>query len=811
MYTLFKKELRQHGILAVAMVFMCLCFQIGIVEWYEFIQVSIDGGSFFAFTLFMVVLYAGVAAALAYSTEHADNTFTFLRNLPISWQTVAVGKTAWVLCGTVLVLIGNLLLYAACIGTGFVTDTAFNGGRIATVLGVGTIEALVWGFFWSTRCRSQVHALIATCLCACVSLYLVTYFFAGDHFDPFEMYFSVIPHRLAVAGLVALAAVWGMSRWFSFEGKRPFLARLYPEKFTLPYPKQVQSPFFALVHQHIRHASIIYPLGILSMIGWTIGLTVASLGFAYNIESPKLDLMNRGDALWCLAVILIAAVYGSVFCMGLFWATIFGHDQKKNSYQFLSRLGVHEGTVWWSRMVPALVFYVPVILGFAAVGGAILYGQIHYAGFYANRVEETIWEHLWLWAPMGFTIWLAPMAVGAFISISFRSQMVAIALTAGGFLLPIFWGMFILQIFGCSPWWTTVPICIAILVASRIRAAYWLRETCTWRSRVIPLVPLFAVFLAVLTAIPFVRIYSVPHISWEQIDAYFDQANLGDMKRDPVKRKALLQHISQHGTVPPEYEIWLEKIKGSASEWELNILSGLTFEEYIILCHMRQYDRLDKFFSRDYWREQRESGGSYLYNTWSWLPFMPWERTRRERVLRCNLVANIAEMGGVSEKRAVTIRDLCKRKTDGHVLLDDAVWMATPGDFVIRIICFQQMRHVFQAIDKWYAEHGTLPESLDELVESGYLSAFPEHPFTAEQMEYYRNAHAPGVVFDGCIFSGVLSANDTDRHGIWSERQAQRDSLHETFLRFGGTYLRLGKWVYVIVEEERSQEAEFRK
>jgi hypothetical protein len=328
------------------------------------------------------------------------------------------------------------------------------------------------------------------------------------------------------------------------------------------------------------------------------------------------------------------------------------------------------------------------------------------------------------------------------------------------------------------------------------------------------LVPVFAVSLAVLTAIPFVRIYSVPYVSWEQIDAYFDQAEFEeDIIRSPEKRKALLQHIAKHGTVPPEYEHWLEKIKRSAVERELNILSGCTFEEYLLLCHVLQHERLDKIFSREHWREVKESGGTYKYDTWSWLPFMPWERTRMERVQRCNLVANIAEMGGLQDKRAVAIKKLCEQKDGRFSPLDDAVWIKASGDIVIRIICLEQMKHVFRAIEKWYAEHESLPESLDVLVESGYLSAFPEHPFTREPMEYFRDAPAPvGVVAKNISFL-ILGTGDVDvarqevrdrmrreaeMHGISIPEQAYYSE--NIFLESGGTYLRLGKWMYVIME-----------
>jgi hypothetical protein len=48
-----------------------------------------------------------------------------------------------------------------------------------------------------------------------------------------------------------------------------------------------------------------------------------------------------------------------------------------------------------------------------------------------------------------------------------------------------------------SPLLTTLPICIALLVASRMRATYWLRDMFTWRTRLIPLIPVVGTVLVI--------------------------------------------------------------------------------------------------------------------------------------------------------------------------------------------------------------------------------------------------------------------------------------------------------------------------
>jgi len=801
---IFKKEFHQHGAFAVAMVCMCLFVQIGYVEWMKFTKVSIDGQWFFGIALFVTALYAGCAAALAYSTEHADNTFIFLRKLPVSWQAIACGKAAWVLCGTVFVLLCNLLLYAGCIGTGYVTEIVADPSRTCAVLSVAMLEAFVWGFVWSTRCRSQVHALLAAGISAVVTLYLITYFFATQDYIAIRMYYEVIPHRLVALIPVALVAVWGMRKWFSFEAKRPLVARLYPEKMTLAYPQRVQHPFVALVHHHIRHASILYLLGIFSMVVFSAGCLWIVFGFVFDIDSSEIinERNFSQDAIWWFGVLLVLGTTSSVVGMLLYWATIFGHDQKQKSYQFLSRIGVHEGKVWWSRMLPAMVCYVFVIVCFAGSGT--------YCEFWSHKSRTLVidWKEFWqLYAPMTCIVWLAPMAMGAFLSISFRSQMVAIALTAGGLCLPIVWAMFTMEILGCSAWWTTVPICVALLVASRIRAAYWLRENFSWRSRLIPLAPVFGVILAVVMAIPCVRVFSVPYVSWKQIDAYFDQAEFPNMHRNPEKRKALLQHIAKHSTVPPEYEKRSAMLYDYATLWELNAFSDCTFEEFLLL-NCQTYRSWDDLFTRKFWREQQKEFDFYPYLRW--LPYMPWEKLRAERIWRLNLVRGLVDAGWLQDAKATAIIKKHRNLKDRSVLSKWYAHFSVPGSWEEQIVCSQQLRIVFRAIDKWYADHeNTLPESLDELVEGGYLSAFPEHPFTGELMQYFYHAMPPSDIIVtryanyGMVGLGDRSTLSQEQKDCHNKRYKE---VSEAFPETGGTYLRLGKWVYLIVEPDQTED-----
>jgi hypothetical protein len=281
--------------------------------------------------------------------------------------------------------------------------------------------------------------------------------------------------------LVGLFALWGVFRWFHYDTKRSLLARLNigQQIILFPYPETVQSPFFALVHQHIRHASLIYPFGILCFIVW-------ALGSLYLCVFPD-EFYSSPNILWGVGCTIC------VFGMLLFWGTIFGHDQRNDSYKFLTRLGVHPGMVWWSRMLPPLPLY--AFAGLCYLGAFLV--AVAYEPFDNHTV--TFWGTIWF----GFLVWLAPMATGSFASIYSRSQASGVVITWGVTYLLVLWALYWVITFELanSPLWTTIPICFALLVASRLRASYWLREISTWRSRLIPLIPLFATLLVIVTAL----------------------------------------------------------------------------------------------------------------------------------------------------------------------------------------------------------------------------------------------------------------------------------------------------------------------
>ena len=795
---LFVKEFRQHGAFAIAMVFMCLFMQIAFSVMAHFTGLPLGGANFLIIAIIITALYAGAVTALAYSTEHADGTFVFLRKMPISLAVLAGGKIGWALCGTALVLAANMVLasvWLASVGGGSDFD------KIWLAWGLGIAEAFVWGLFWSTRCRSQVNALIAGYLCAAGTAFGITFlyftFVAPYDNDVLNMYVTVAPLRWAAIAIVGLIAVWGAFRWFEFETKVTAVSRFSLQNVgLLRYPQRVQYPFIALIHHHMRHASLIYHLGILCMVVWSLAFLSfwflhAFYGFL-DIRGIEMMLQGYQFYLWLGALICVAG-------MVLFWATIFGHDQKNDSYRFLSRIGIPEGAVWWSRMVPALFFYGLVIISLAFTMAVAFLSHVWRGGFSDYDLQQ--FQHQIVPTLQAcFTVWLVPMAVGAYISISLRSQMVAISLVPAAALTLLGWAYLLYVLFAASPMWTTVPICIALLVASRIRATYWLRETFSWRSRLIPLVPVFATILAIMIALPIVRVYSVPYVSWQQIDAYFDQTDL-DRIRSPERRKALMQYIAQHKAVPPEYKHLVETID---TEWfHIRDVGDVTFEEFLLLDYVRRWNRLKQPIT---YTRNTVTRTTYLTR------FTPWEAVRIDRALRIQLVTALVQTGGLQDKRAMALRDFHERQSNfNSSVFDLHVWVHPNWSLSSQIehqMSTFRLHEVSTAINRWYEEHDrTLPESLDELLGT-HLDEIPVHPFTGQVVEYHRNAPPPegfNVRYHWSRFWHVsvrVLGRPADERIEWRDVNRHIDAFSES----GGTYIQLGRNIVVLVEEESQEE-----
>ena len=451
---------------------------------------------------------------------------------------------------------------------------------------------------------------------------------------------------------------------------------------------------------HLRQASWLYSTGVICFFLW-------SLYFLALCCLPNETSGNIMGATWWFPLILVGG-------MVLFWGTIFGHKKQNESYRMLSRLGVADGTIWRSRMLPATLLYVPVFVCFFCCLSIEMYEK--------EIIEQAGWTAVLLdILPMFFTVWLVPLAMGAFVSISFRSRRTAIVFTVVGTILLLVWAMQGMNWFGCSLVWTTLPICIALLVASRLRTKDYLRNSYTWRSKFVPLTPVFAMMLAVLAALPFVRVYSIPYISWEQIETYLDQADMPE-RLAPDKRKALIQHIASNDALPPGHDDFFALLFHIHKERPFlimeistfDILEEYTYEEYLLLyyAYCRHVALNPLLYSN---RDRCCPPPVFLER----LRYTPWEAARVDRVLRFQIISTLVGSGSLQDEKAQSLVDWSTKWRWSASGLDRDIMeflsaTSTPEGQQVRM----RLEPVAEAIENWYRRHGTFPESLDALVDT---------------------------------------------------------------------------------------------
>ncbi|MDR0870022.1 MAG: hypothetical protein LBN39_04435 [Planctomycetaceae bacterium] len=789
MYAILYKEYRQYTALLAAMLMLCLFAQCGafFVTFFGYPQPAL----YFVIAVFITVMYAGAAAAVSFAAEHDDQTFSFLRRLPVSVKDIMFGKSAWIAVSTVLMLTGSLALTAVWQLINF-TRVDFGDAALWGIFGTGIVEASAWGLFWSPRCRSMIHTLLLTYLCASLESYAAAAVFANHSTQIQEAYLRAVPLRLVICAVLALFAVRGMRRWFNVERQNHLIHRkgkgssAIKSSLTFPY-FPVKSPFFSLTFHCIRQSRAV----LLSNMALSV---ILGIYWANNIRTEPL-LQNLLLNLDKTFLFLFAVCYYLFYC-----GSIFAPDQKNGSYRLLSRLGVSPSKVWFSRILPfAAVAAIPLVMFFS------IYGPGNVFSLYSVRNDWELsdyFRYTSFMIPFITACWLIPFAAGTFMSISLSNQIVAVALTAAGSVLLFAWMLFGIMFCGFNPLWTTMPLCIMLIFASYLRTIGWLREYSTWRNRFRILVPFFCTSAVILAAVPPVRIYSIPFVPLSEIEKMFAEVNMPEQLSVEKRHKLFEQTAAslnkpfqqsewQNGSIwgfdTSEVQIIIHgqliddapntPLNRAKREWKIPLFSPLERAKRrtgIIKDGMKRQLDFETSLLQDYANRYRLAKSATMPSEkrlraeftfrLRMFQFLPWERQRTMRRLNRKLLSDV--LAGYALRQGVDMFQAGidsryyqdnKAKIDGDPLLrqlyelspsygwkgsgivfDDVLW----GWFTDHCYYFNsqsqlRLHLVRSALNWYYQEHNeTLPKTLDELVSGGYLDAIPACPVTGKAMRY---------------------------------------------------------------------------
>ncbi|MDR0611474.1 MAG: hypothetical protein LBG58_15305 [Planctomycetaceae bacterium] len=732
---IFKKEFRQQYSLALAMLLFCFLIQLAVFATTSFPELfGHSRPSFFGIALLLTALYVGAAAAVSFSTEHDEKTFGFLRSLPVSPLTVMLGKAAWVVTGTIFVLICSMI--PVVLSPSEITywrnqDNWFD-------MGIVIINVSVWGFFWSPLCRKQIHAVLTTYACTALTVFLAL--LIAEHKIPIFNYSNGETFLKQITVIVGIAAVYSMLQWFkNVTYSKKTVNFLQNENVMFCHLPVQQTPFFALLYQSVWHSLVLLVCYIIAM----IILCLLSLFFSFSSFDHATMFF----------------LYGIIFLTIIGGGCIFGADQRNQSFRFLSRCGIAPGKIWWSRILPFGTVYFPILI-FVVINEFVF--LIPRVG--NGRMEEN--EFIFTVA-VTISSWLISFSVGAFISIYCRSMLVSVALTGMTSLLLFLWLAFGWLLCRFNPLWTTLPLAVMLLIASRLRVADWLRERQTWRSLLKPLIPFFITITIIIGTIPLVRIYSIPYVSLEEAETLLDKIPLTE-RLSPEERKKLFQETAARLTQKLN-ENDLDRIK----DWKKcsfhiqNLLRRRDLKKFDNLTE----EELKRYLKNKYTDTKEILQTMPLFETWILydyeiktriingglenirLPFddsmtknilkrcryLTWEKTRLLRRFNYQLhyyIHSGKSTVGQSDynKMLKMLKRVESSKGNFDVLPDE--WYVQTVSYLYTIDLFR-LQLVYTALHLWYLEHDyTLPETLDELVGT-YLDEIPRDPQTGTIMEYY--------------------------------------------------------------------------
>jgi ABC-type transport system involved in multi-copper enzyme maturation permease subunit len=517
-WRVFWKEYRLQRALWLAMAALTSLLMLLIVA---FISTG-DRSALFYLAVGLPAFYALGCGATLFAGEHEAETYEFQRMLPAGASRVFAAKFVLALLSTAA-LFGLTWTLAAFLN-GWQLPDAHDCALMWATVGFYGLEMFVWATLFSLLSRRVLLVAILGVAAASLSAQIMTAV-VGRHsvMGMMETYMAALPLRAAVVALVALADFWLATRWFREPSQRGLrsaqptigadtAARAAALSDYLLKPERLRI-FGRLVWQHWRQSWRML-LGVSVLFVPITALGVACLNDVLMRSGRHAAFAPEGIEVF-LAVVLALAAIPLLGCFA------FLADQRRQSFRFLADRGVPPKYVWLSRQLTAVG--VPLLLGMALLSAAFFLLTPAFflltpllPGFLQPDIQRWldmesyasvyVFGHLIL-VVIGYAIF--GITVGQLCSMFFRSSILAglfsvlfTAVLAGWWVLMLFWQVNWL--------WSVLPIPLALLLASRLRTAGWLVERNTLRAWLLPAAVLAVPAVAILTAMPLYRIYSIP-------------------------------------------------------------------------------------------------------------------------------------------------------------------------------------------------------------------------------------------------------------------------------------------------------------
>jgi hypothetical protein len=428
----------------------------------------------------LAAFYALASGATLFAMEREAETYDFLRALTVKPLVVAAGKIAFSLASAAAMFLVAWTL-AMLLAQG--VPKPLDHQTIWAIWGLAGLEFWAWGIFFSLLQKRPLLAVILALTCVAV---IISQFVGVD-------IHIVVPGRLLIVAVVAVADIGLAACWFRAERHLPVRPRS-PRASEAAGWGLDRAPFAAgmlgrLVWQEIRQSAAM-----------TVGLIVMLLPLVFFFYMQWLFRLAPDVRSAWFRHSRPEFLFAGLFSGPLLGSSVFLADQTGCRFRFLAERGVPARLVWLSRqirgllvMLLGLLLILPPLIGVIATdhppNGHPVNGTL---------VIECL---------LGFAV--AAYACGQLCSMGIRSGI--LAATFGTILTAVVctWAAN-MHWLGLSWLWTVGPLLLAFMAVTWLHAPNWLAERKNWLARLRLALVVAVPALAILAAIPPVRVYEIP-------------------------------------------------------------------------------------------------------------------------------------------------------------------------------------------------------------------------------------------------------------------------------------------------------------
>ena len=458
----------------------------------------------FTFGPVLTALFAAGIGATLFAAERETGTFDFQRVLPaVPWAVYAAKVAVAVAAIVAMLAAARVSAWGVAVFGQFVFDAVFerswSEAMIWGVWGVGAIEGLAWGTFFSLLGRRTLVTAVLAIFAASAGAHTLAELSGVTPPWSQEAYLAAVPFRLALAALVVAATLPLAGRWFRDRQTTSAAPLWWGEATARPDARRLTADhppprLRRLLWQHwrqLRGMALLYGLlavAATALWGLQMRMAIEWRLQGYYVIHPGLPYL-----------LAIMGVFGT-----LVGAAVFLADQRGNSRLFLAERGLSGGIVWLSRQVVGLGFTAAVALGLLPVVLMAAAGS----SWPRQTPENVVGPQA---AVLVTLLTVSSYAVGQFASMVIRSGLIAAVVSLFLTALVCAWAA-LAYFLSLGWWWSVLPLSAVLLAATYLRAGDWMvgrRGAARW-ARVLS--PVVVYLLGLVVAVPLVRIAQIPAV-----------------------------------------------------------------------------------------------------------------------------------------------------------------------------------------------------------------------------------------------------------------------------------------------------------